>query len=844
MSHIRSVQRSSRLLAGLLAAVLTISGVALGAIPAQAADAPVANPVITVTPNADLDPSVENVLTVSGTGFVGAGAALGAYVVFGDSNIWSGNGPLVAEGWVQLGWVMPRQIVDGAFTTTLTVPAGALVDGIDYAVGTSAAHGLSATDRSLDAFAPVTIVQTVEPAVATTTTLSASPVGASVQGTAVTLSATVSPTASGTVSFFDADAAIASDVAVVDGVATFAVTNPALGAHSFRAEFTSADEASFLSSVSAAVTHSVTAPVEPEHPTPTVTLSKTSGIDAAGETITVTGSGFVPNAPATSGTRPPLAGKFTGAYVVFGSFLENWQPSASAPSSARKVIEQKWGVHQADLATIGGPAAGGIVIAEDGTFSTSLTVREAAALENGRWGIYTYGGGGAKYAPFETFTPITFAEVAPEPVPTITVTPNSDLDPSVENVITISGTGFTGEGAKFGAYVLFGDSAIWSGNGPLVAEGWLQQGWVMPRQVVDGAFTTTLTIPAGTLVEGVDYTVATSAAHGLSATDRSLDTFAPVTIAEAVVPVEPELGISADSVVQGGELTVTGRGFDALSSVSLALHSDPISLGTAVASATGAFSFTAKIPANVPAGAHTIVATAGAVTVSIPVTVTAAVVPVAPVAPTTPVCLARAVNGASFEWGVKASFASYVTGGIAKGAVAGGWGSGSGAYSTDTGNGRVAFGGSMNFTGHAGALDMNLSNPRVRVSGSTATLILDVNSKGFNGSPGLNASGVNFATLSLPSGSTSGSSISWSNVPATLTAAGAEAFAGFYSAGDALDPVSITFPLGAVVACDSTTDGLATTGGEPAVAALGWGALLLVAGLALTVIRRRRLIES
>ncbi|NLA09167.1 MAG: hypothetical protein GX871_03020, partial [Microbacteriaceae bacterium] len=54
-------------------------------------------------------------------------------------------------------------------------------------------------------------------------------------------------------------------------------------------------------------------PVQPELPTPSVTVSKTAGIDPAGETVTVTGTGFVAVPPATTGARPPLAGKFTGA---------------------------------------------------------------------------------------------------------------------------------------------------------------------------------------------------------------------------------------------------------------------------------------------------------------------------------------------------------------------------------------------------------------------------------------------------------------------------------------------------------------------------------------------------
>lgn len=125
----------------------------------------------------------------------------------------------------------------------------------------------------------------------------------------------------------------------------------------------------------------------------------------------MTGTGFLPDAPATNGTRPPLAGKFAGTYVVFGSFAENWQPSKDAPAGARVALDTKWAVHAADIATIGGAARGGIEVKPDGTFSTTLnlTKDEAKELEGGRYGIYTYAGGGVKYAPFETKTAIEFA---------------------------------------------------------------------------------------------------------------------------------------------------------------------------------------------------------------------------------------------------------------------------------------------------------------------------------------------------------------------------------------------------------------------------------------------------
>ena len=144
--------------------------------------------------------------------------------------------------------------------------------------------------------------------------------------------------------------------------------------------------------------------------TPTVTVSKATGI-AQGETVTVTGSGFLPSGTATNGVRPPLAGQFSGTYVVFGKFADTWQPSAGAASSARSVIAQKWAVPAASMATIGGAGSGAIELTADGTFSVdlALTTTEAQNLAAGRFGIYTYAGSGTVYAPFETFTPISFA---------------------------------------------------------------------------------------------------------------------------------------------------------------------------------------------------------------------------------------------------------------------------------------------------------------------------------------------------------------------------------------------------------------------------------------------------
>jgi len=850
------------------------------------------------------------------------------------------------------------------------------------------------------------------PAASTSTTLTVSGASA-VLGSSVTLSATVSPAAAGSVAFLDGATSLGTSATNGSGVAELSTTTLAQGAHAITATFTPADAAAYSGSTSSAVSVEITAvPTTPELPTPSVSVSKATGLDSAGETITVTGAGLVANAPATDGTRPPLAGAFAGAYVVFGYYDgDTWVSAGRTPAYT------KWGVHAGDLAKIGGEAAGGIVIGEDGSFSTELSaIENADAPEGARFGVRTYAAGGSTYAAFNTFTEVTFAEQTPTfdpeitvyladgvtpytnqavaegdtlvvkgsgfdpaanvggmgvPIPStlpqgtfvvfgsfadqwqpstgaasstrtmnaqsrvwalaedvldqvpsqfqstiraswapidatgafeahvvvtspaspladgnwgvytypggvgtpanaaqelsipvnfraatepetpvepevpagpqVTVTPSAPLDPTVENVLTVTGSGFTGAGAANGAYVVFGETSVWSGGAPLPADGWVQLGWVMPNQIVDGAFTTTITIPAGTLDASTSYQVATSAAHALSATDRTLDTFTPVAVAQIVVE-EPTIYLSAPSVVQGGALTVRGAGFAPGATAVVTVHSDPFTLGTATVAADGTFSVLGTVPAGFEAGAHTVrVAVDGAVVATAALTVTAAPAVVDDEEPAQPSCVAQAVSGASITWNVKSSFREYVVGPIANGSYTINWGSGSGAYNTDEDRGRVSFGGSAHFTGHSGALDLTISNPRIQVySSGSAVLIANISSKAYGDSPAVNASGVAIANLSLPSATVSGGTIRWSGASATLTAAGAKAFAGFYEAGTSLDPVSFTFPLGAEVPCDTTTSGeLASTGGTAPVDVLWLGLGMLVLGAGIYAARRR-----
>jgi len=216
-----------------------------------------------------------------------------------------------------------------------------------------------------------------------------------------------------------------------------------------------------------------------------------------------------------------------------------------------------------------------------------------------------------------------------------------------------------------------------------------------------------------------------------------------------------------------------------------------------------------------------------------------------------------AVSGTpSLSWGVKSSFRSYVVGGIAKGSIstANGatstgdgflWGAGTGSLDAN-GLGTLSFPGQVNFSGHDGLLNTTISGVRVQITGpGTGVLVANVSSQDMERKD-LSASNITFATLSFGSLSQTGGSAS-----ATLTAEGARAFAGFYSAGQALDGLTISMTgaagattkqvcrdaAGNLVGSDGTA--LATTGAVSA-GVLGVGGMLLLLGAAAVTLPARR----
>jgi hypothetical protein len=120
---------------------------------------------------------------------------------------------------------------------------------------------------------------------ATTTTLAVTPANTASANSAVTLTATVSPAANGTVQFLDGTTPIGSPVTVSNGTATMTTSTLAQGGHQLTAAFTSTDPA-FGNSTSTATSYTVSPPTAQGTTTALAVAPGTSS--AAGTTVTLT----------------------------------------------------------------------------------------------------------------------------------------------------------------------------------------------------------------------------------------------------------------------------------------------------------------------------------------------------------------------------------------------------------------------------------------------------------------------------------------------------------------------------------------------------------------------------
>ncbi|MFF5972389.1 HtaA domain-containing protein [Streptomyces sp. NPDC012769] len=170
-------------------------------------------------------------------------------------------------------------------------------------------------------------------------------------------------------------------------------------------------------------------------------------------------------------------------------------------------------------------------------------------------------------------------------------------------------------------------------------------------------------------------------------------------------------------------------------------------------------------------------------------------------------------NG-TLDWGIKASFRSYLAMPFAKGrtTVEGGarqapnhgiltFVDGAGTYDTATHATANSFKGGVRFEAHDGALDIRISDVRLSTKGSaapTGEITADVVTKEKDGSVSTR-NDIALAALDMTGvrpGQGTGGAMVFKDIPAKLTKDGAAAFAGFYKEGDALDPATLTVTAG------------------------------------------------
>ncbi|WP_152192617.1 HtaA domain-containing protein [Georgenia satyanarayanai] len=162
----------------------------------------------------------------------------------------------------------------------------------------------------------------------------------------------------------------------------------------------------------------------------------------------------------------------------------------------------------------------------------------------------------------------------------------------------------------------------------------------------------------------------------------------------------------------------------------------------------------------------------------------------------------------SLEWGVKESFRSYITGAIAHGSVTvtapaaetgDGFVFGDGRGNGDASDGTAHFGGQVTFAGHEiggiTRLQMTITDPSVVIEGGAGYLVADVTSRSLEGVDVVDYPRVRLAELDLDGVRVADGRLVGTDVPATLTAEGVPAFADFYEAGDALDPLTFSVPV-------------------------------------------------
>ena len=117
---------------------------------------PVADPKLSID-KSELDPTQDNAVTVSGSGYVGAAAQNGVYVAVVEAEKWQEGNTPDTHSVAAMTRIAAEDVHDGQFRATLNIAAGTLDASKKYLIVSFASPELNKSDRSLDTTAEITL---------------------------------------------------------------------------------------------------------------------------------------------------------------------------------------------------------------------------------------------------------------------------------------------------------------------------------------------------------------------------------------------------------------------------------------------------------------------------------------------------------------------------------------------------------------------------------------------------------------------------------------------------------------------------------------------------------------
>ena len=117
---------------------------------------PVADPKLNID-KSELDPTQDNAVTVSGSGYVGAAAQNGVYVAVVEAEKWQEGNTPDTHSVAAMTRIAAEDVHDGQFRATLNIAAGTLDASKKYLIVSFASPELNKSDRSLDTTAEMTL---------------------------------------------------------------------------------------------------------------------------------------------------------------------------------------------------------------------------------------------------------------------------------------------------------------------------------------------------------------------------------------------------------------------------------------------------------------------------------------------------------------------------------------------------------------------------------------------------------------------------------------------------------------------------------------------------------------